>query len=146
MLGLHPADKIQVGLLAGYTNVRSGGFSEPLGRLVAAGHVVAPQAGKLAITDLGRAASVTQQAPTTPEEMQARVLAKLTGPEQKLLRELLRRYPTPVTKEALGTECGYSNIRSGGFSEPLGRLNALGIVRTPARGLVVAAPFLFLQS
>lgn len=145
VLGLHPADKIQVGLLAGYTNVRSGGFSEPLGRLVAGGYVATPAPGKLAITDAGHAASVTQQAPTTPEEMQARVLAKLTGPEQKLLRELLRRYPTPVTKDALGAECGYTNVRSGGFSEPLGRLNTLGIVRTPSRGLVVAAPFLFLE-
>lgn len=41
--------------------------------------------------------------------------------------------------------CGYTNIRSGGFSEPLGRLNTLGIVQTPARGMVVAAPFLFLE-
>lgn len=146
MLGLHPADKIQVGLLAGYTNVRSGGFSEPLGRLVAAGHVVSPQVGKLAITDTGRALAIVPAAPTSPEEMQARVLAKLTGPEQKLLRELLRHYPKPLTKEALGTACGYSNIRSGGFSEPLGRLNTLGIVRSPARGEVVAAPFLFLEA
>jgi uncharacterized protein len=146
VLGLHPADKMQVGLLAGYTNVRSGGFSEPLGRLVAAGHVVSPQVGKLAITDAGRALAVVPAAPTSPEEMQARVLAKLTGPEQKLLRELLRHYPKPLTKEALGTACGYSNIRSGGFSEPLGRLNTLGIVRTPARGEVVAAPFLFLEA
>lgn len=146
VLGLHPADKIQVGLLAGYTNVRSGGFSEPLGRLVAAGHVVSPQVGKLAITDSGRALAVVQAAPTTPDEMQARVLAKLTGPEQKLLGALLRHYPAAVTKDALGAETGYSNIRSGGFSEPLGRLNTLGIVRTPARGSVVAAPFLFLQT
>jgi hypothetical protein len=146
VLGLHPADKIQVGLLAGYTNVRSGGFSEPLGRLVAGGYVVSPQPGKLAITDAGRAAAVVDAAPTTADEMQARVMAKLTGPEQKMLRAIVRRYPTPITKEDLGAECGYTNIRSGGFSEPLGRLNTLGIVRTPARGSVVAAPFLFLEA
>ena len=145
VLGLHPVDKIQVGLLAGYTNVRSGGFSEPLGRLVAAGHVVSPAVGQLAITESGRALAVTPAAPTSPEEMQARVLAKLTGPEQKLLGALLRHYPHAVTKDVLGAECGYTNIRSGGFSEPLGRLNTLGIVRTPARGMVVAAPFLFLE-
>jgi len=145
ILGLHPADKIQVGLLAGYTNVRSGGFSEPLGRLVAGGHLVSPQPGKLAITQAGRAAAVVAAAPSSSEEMQARVLARLTGPEQKLLRALLARYPDAVTKEDLGAACGYSNIRSGGFSEPLGRLNTLGIVRTPARGSVVAAPFLFLE-
>lgn len=146
VLGLHPADKIQVGLLAGYTNTRSGGFSEPLGRLVATGHLVSPQPGKLAITEQGRAAAVVAAAPTTPDDMQARVLGKLTGPEQKLLRAIVGHYPHPVTKEDLGAECGYTNIRSGGFSEPLGRLNTLGIVRTPARGSVVAAPFLFLEA
>lgn len=62
------------------------------------------------------------------------------------MRAIVARYPNPVTKEDLGAECGYTNIRSGGFSEPLGRLNTLGIVRTPARGSVVAAPFLFLEA
>ena len=146
VLGLHPADKIQVGLLAGYTNVRSGGFSEPLARLAAAGSVVAPTPGKLAITATGRGLAVVVAAPTSREEMQARVLMKLTGPEQRLLRELLRQYPAPVAKDALGAACGYTNIRSGGFSEPLARLHTLGLVQAPARGLVVAAPFLFLET
>lgn len=147
VLGLHPADKIQVGLLAGYTNVRSGGFSEPLCRLIAGGHLTSPQPGKITITDTGRAAAVVTAAPSTSDEMQARVLAKLTGPEQKLLGVLLRVYPKVLTKDQLAAACDppYTNVRSGGFSEPLGRLNTLGIVRTPARGSVVAAPFLFLE-
>jgi hypothetical protein len=73
-------------------------------------------------------------------------MEKLTGPERKLLTALIGWYPQAVTKERLGEDCGYTNIRSGGFSEPLGRLNTLGLVRTPARGEVVAAPALFLES
>jgi DNA-binding MarR family transcriptional regulator len=144
-LGLHPADKLQLGLMAGYTNVRSGGFSEPLGRLVAAGLVVSPTVGQVAITESGRAHVGAVDPPATPEDMQARVMAKLTGPEQKLLRELIAHYPQPVTKEDLGTNCGYTNIRSGRFSEPLGRLSTLGLVESPARGVVAAAPSLFLE-
>lgn len=144
-LGLHPSDKQQLGLMAGYTNVRSGGFSEPLGRLIGSGYATSPQTGRVAITDAGRAAVGHVEPPATPEEMQARILAKLTGPEQKLLRVIIARYPERITKEELGAECGYTNIRSGGFSEPLGRLNTLGIIETPARGEVAASPALFLE-
>lgn len=144
-LGLHPADKQQLGLLAGYTNVRSGGFSEPLGRLMAGGLTTAPQAGKVAITDAGRATVGAVSPPASSEELQARILGKLTGPEQKLLRALLAQYPDSLAKEDLGATCGYTNIRSGGFSEPLGRLATLGLVDTPARGVVVASRSLFLE-
>jgi hypothetical protein len=145
VLGLHPADKQQLGLMAGYTNVRSGGFSEPLGRLVAAGLVVSPQAGVVAITDAGRARAGQVDAPSSTQELQQRIMTRLTGPEQRLLTALLNAYPTPLTKEALGAACNYTNIRSGGFSEPLGRLSTLGLVMSPTRGEVVASSALFLE-
>lgn len=140
-LGLHPADKQQLGL-----NVRSGGFSEPLGRLMAAGYTVAPTAGKVAITDGGRAAVGPVSPPADAEEMQARILSKLTGPEQRILRVILGFYPQPVSKDQIAAACDppYTNIRSGGFSEPLGRLNTLGIVQTSG-GQVVASPAMFLE-
>lgn len=146
VLGRHPADKQQLGLMAGYTNVRSGGFSEPLGRLVAAGHVVSPRTGELAITESGRAIAGPVTAPASSAELQARILDKLTGPERKLLHVLIAEYPNAVTKEWLGEQCGYTNIRSGGFSEPLGHLNTLGLVESPDRGAVVASAALFLES
>lgn len=147
-LGLYPADRQQLGLLAGYTNVRSGGFSEPLGRLMAGGMTTAPSAGKVAITDAGRAAVGPVDPPASSQELQDRILRKLTGPEQKLLNVLLTNYPQALTKEELAAACDppYTNIRSGGFSEPLGRLNTLGLVETPARGVVKASHALFLES
>lgn len=114
-VGLHPADKQQLGLMAGYTNVRSGGFSEPLGRVIGGGYATSPATGMVAITDAGRAAVGEVSAPQTTEELQERLMAKLTGPEQKLLRALLERYPDRITKEELGAVCGYTNIRSGGI-------------------------------
>lgn len=144
-LGLHPADKQQLGLLAGYTNVRSGGFSEPMGRLMRGGYAESPITGKVALTAAGRAAAGEVTPPQSSDELQMRIMGNLKGPEQKLLRELLRVYPERITKEALGEACGYTNIRSGGFSEPLGRLHTLGLVDTPVRGEVVAAAALFLE-
>jgi hypothetical protein len=145
-LKLYPADKLQVALLAGYTNVRSGGFSEPVGRLVTNGYLASPQPGVLTITDAGVQTVGHIEPPQTAEEMQARVMAKLTGPEQKLLSVLIAHYPKALTKDALAAACDppYTNIRSGGFSEPLGRLNRLGLVQAD-RGQVAAAPVLFLE-
>jgi hypothetical protein len=145
-LKLYPADKLQVALLAGYTNVRSGGFSEPVGRLVTSGYLASPQPGVLTITDAGVQTVGHIEPPQTAEEMQARVMAKLTGPEQKLLSVLIAHYPKAMTKDALAAACDppYTNIRSGGFSEPLGRLNRLGLVQAE-RGQVAAAPVLFLE-
>lgn len=122
------------------------GFSEPLGRLMAGGYTTAPTTGKVAITDAGRAAAGDVAPPVDSADLQARIMNKLTGPERKLLNELLARYPNAMTKEELAAACDppYTNIRSGGFSEPLGRLNTLGLVETPARGVVVASRALFL--
>lgn len=146
-LGLHPADKVQLGLMAGYTNVRSGGFSEPLGRLVAGGYAASPTTGKVAITDVGRDSVGPVAPPQSSDEMQARVMDKLTGPERKLLDVLIDVYPLQMTKDQLAAACDppYTNIRSGGFSEPLGRLVTLRLVHNPARGVVSASPALFLE-
>lgn len=146
LLGLYPADKQQLGLMAGYTNIRSGGFSEPLGRLIAGGWLISPRPGLVEITDAGRAIAVVTDAPASTDDLQARILSRLTGPEQKLLRALIAIHPQSQTKDELGAVCGYSNIRSGGFSEPLGRLSTLGLVVSPQRGVVAAASTLFLES
>jgi hypothetical protein len=145
-LGLYPADKQQLGLMAGYTNVRSGGFSEPLGRLVGAGFIVSPRAGVVELTEAGRDRAGVVDAPSSTQELQAQILDRLSGPEQKLLRALIAVFPESQSKEDLGAACGYTNIRSGGFSEPLGRLSTLGLVVSPQRGNVAASSKLFLES
>lgn len=142
-LGLYPADKRQLGFLAGYTNIRSGGFSEPFSRLNVGGYIVAER-GKVEITEAGVREAGDVEAPQTSAELQERILAKLTGPEQKLLKVLLQHYPAKATKEWLGEQCGYTNIRSGGFSEPISHLNVLGLIES-SRGEVAASRALFLE-
>lgn len=145
VLGLYPADKQQLGLLAGYTNIRSGGFAEPFGRLHTDGYLVSER-GTVEITGRGVDAAGPVDPPADAEDLQRRILEKLTGPEQRLLKVLLAQYPMKITKEQLAAACDppYTNIRSGGFAEPIGRLNTLGLIKSQ-RGTVVASAALFLE-
>jgi hypothetical protein len=143
-LGLTPVDRQQLALMAGYTNYRSGGFSEPLGRLIAGGYAASPIAGVIDLTDDGRAHADAAATPTTSDALQARIMGVLPGPEQRILAKLIELYPTIMSREDLARALGYTNFRSGGFSEPLGRLATLKLVDTP-RGAAVASSKLFLS-
>ena len=80
-----------------------------------------------------------------PAELQERIIASLDGPEAKILRALIAIYPGSVSREELGQGLGYTNTRSGGFSEPLGKLIRLGLAEAPERGRVRATALLFLD-
>jgi hypothetical protein len=63
----------------------------------------------------------------------------LTGPEQKVLDELASLEALGITsppKAQVSVLCGYANPRSGGFSGPLGRLAAAGLITYPRSGEV----------
>lgn len=144
-LGISPADKRQVGLLCGYTNVRSGGFTVPLSRLKDVGLIAYPGPGTVKLTSEGQAMANLSGAPTTADELQQRILAKLDGPRSKILQELISIYPGDVDKLELAAKLGYTNPRSGGFTVPLASLRDLGLIGYPSSGRVVALPVLFLE-
>lgn len=83
--------------------------------------------------------------PATTEILHERILAKLNGPRARVLRELIAVYPHAVDKTELCRILGYTNPRSGGFSEPLSSLLALGMIDYPERGRVKARSVLFLE-
>lgn len=144
-LGIPTAEKSQLSLMAGYTNARSGGFSEPLGRLVQRGLISYPAPGSVTITEAGRALARAVERPLSTTELHDRLRAKLGGPEGRILKELIAAYPDSINKEELAQRCGYSNPRSGGFSEPIGRLRSLGIAEYPETKSAKAADWLFLE-
>jgi hypothetical protein len=49
-VGISPADKAQLGLFCGYTNVKSGGFTGPLGKLSEAKLIQYPRGGFVELT------------------------------------------------------------------------------------------------
>ena len=147
VLGLYPCDKKQVGLLAGYTNIRSGGFAEPVGALISAGYLDSPGKGQLTITDGGRSVVGPVTPPASSEELQDRIMEKLSGPERKMLRIIIARYPNVITKAEVAAACDppYTNLRSGGFAEPMGHLHTLRLIKSPQQGIVIASSSLFLE-
>jgi hypothetical protein len=145
-MGIPEPEKPQLGMMAGYTNVRSGGFSEPMGALIEKGLARYPRPGYVALTDAGRTEARPVDVPVTTDELHARLCQTLGGAEAKILREIISIYPEAIGKEELGMRLNYTNVRSGGFSEPIGRLRSLGIVDYPEKGIVRAADWLFLDA
>lgn len=141
--GVLEHEETAVAFLAGYT-VGGGAFNNPRGALRTKGLITYPGSGRIALTDEGRAVSRPPAVAATPDEMQARVLERLDGPGQKLLRVLLEAYPEAVANDELARRAGYEP-GGGAFNNPRGRLKTLGLVTYPERGLVKASPFLFLE-
>jgi hypothetical protein len=51
-----------------------------------------------------------------------------------------------LAKADLAAKAGYSNARSGGFSEPIARLIDLGFAEYPERGFIRGSSMLFVRA
>lgn len=140
-IGVDEPEQPAVAFLAGYT-FGAGGFNNPKGRLNQSGLVSYIPGGRIRLTDQGRALANAPSAPASTEELHARVLAKLPGPEQRILRPLLDAYPREIQKTDLAHAAGYTP-GSGGFNNPCGRLRTLGLIDYPSPGHCVAKSLLF---
>jgi uncharacterized protein len=145
-LGISQPTKAQLSLMCGYSNPRSGGFSEPVAKLLETGLIAYPAPGLVQLTDQGSALAKNVARPLSTDELHERLYRKLGGAEEKILREIIAAYPEAMQKEDLAARCGYSSPRSGGFSEPISRLRQLGIIESPAPGQVKCADWLFLDA
>lgn len=135
-------DQSAVAFLAGYT-VGGGAFNNPRGKLNTRG-LIEYRGGDLALTDAGRAAAAHTAAVLTSAELHERVLARLPGPEARILRVLLEAHPNDVENDDLARAAGYEP-GGGAFNNPRGRLRSLGLVTYPTKGRVAAAAALFID-
>lgn len=74
--------------------------------------------------------------------------AGLDGPMQRVLdalAELEQLGANEPRRELVAFLAGYSNTTSKGFANAVSRLSSLGFVEYPERGMVRAAPLLFLE-
>lgn len=142
-LGINQPELSAVAFLAGYT-VGGGAFNNPRGALRTKG-LIEYRGNRLALTDAGRASATVPDAPLTSDELQRRVMERLPGPEQRILKPLLDAYPNDISNEELAELAGYSD-GGGAFNNPKGRLRSLGLIDYPDRGRVVALPLLFLEN
>lgn len=141
-LGIDEPNQVAVAFLAGYT-FGGGAFNNPRGSLRTKGFVEYVGSGQIKLTDEGRERASYPDEALTKDELQARVLERLPGPEQKILRVLIDAYPESLDKEECAARAGYA--MGGAFNNPCGRLRSLGIAEYPTRGQIKAAPVVFLE-
>lgn len=142
-IGITEPEQTAVAFLAGYT-YGGGAFNNPRGALRTKGLVEYRAGDRIALTDDGRAHARLPDAPLTSDELHRRVLDRLPGPEQRLLRPLLDVYPDALSNEDLAERAGYT-AGAGAFNNPRGRLRSLGLVEYPQPGHVVARGILFVE-
>jgi hypothetical protein len=130
-----------VAFLSGYSHFRSTGYTNPRGYLKAKG-LLDYSNGAVQLTEAGRGLAQTPSAPLTTEALHEAVLAKLDGPEKKLLKPLLEKYPDGISNNDLCSIAGYMHERSTGYTNPRGRLKSFGLIEYEA-GEVKARSILF---
>lgn len=132
----------QVGFIAGYAP-GSGNFNNLRSGLRSAGLIDYPAGGCIGLT----AAGLELVAPPDPDQLttehfHARVRAKMSGPQLKLLEPVLAAYPGSVSTADLAAAAGYAS-GSGNFNNLRGSLRSIGLIDYPSPGQVRAATWLF---
>lgn len=140
-IGNSRPEQTAVAFLADY-RVGGGAWNNPKGRLRGKGLI--EYAGDcLSLTDDGRQAANAPEESLTTQALQAKVMGRLNGPEQRILTALIEAYPQDLDKAELAERAGYS--LGGAFNNPLGRLRSLGLAEYPEKGRARAADLLFLE-
>lgn len=142
-IGIDEPEQTAVAFLAGYT-IGGGAFNNPRGTLRTKGLVDYRPGDRIVLTSPGRERANWPTEALTSEELQRRVIERLPGPEQKILRVLLSRRGEAMDNDDLARAAGYEP-GGGAFNNPRGRLRTLGLIEYPQRGQVRARSILFLE-
>jgi hypothetical protein len=139
-IGVDEPNKTAVAFLAGYT-YGSGGFNNPCGSLRSKGYIEYRPGNRIVLTETGVGVAQPPDAPLTQDELHAKVLTILPGPEQRILKPLLEG--KTLSNEELAEASGYK-LGSGGFNNPKGRLRSLGLIEYPQPNYARASDILFI--
>ena len=130
-----------VAFVAGYSPTSSG-FQNACGALRSKGLVVY-KGKQIVLTDAGRSIVELPTGISSNEDLHAKILEKLAGPERKILEALIAHYHVGASEKSYIAEfAGYSPTSSG-FQNACGKLRTLGLVEYPERGLIIASSILF---
>jgi uncharacterized protein len=142
-VGIAAPGRAHVGVFAGYSP-NGGTFKTYMSGLKTAGYINYPGDGLIELTTSGRALAKDPGEPPTLHDLHERWCSMLNGPRASMLRQLIKRYPKPMTREELGEATGYSPD-GGTYKTYVSGLSSLGLILYPSRGLIAAAPILFPQ-
>jgi uncharacterized protein len=124
-IGVDEPEQVAVAFIAGYT-IGGGAWNNPRGSLRTKG-LVEYRGDALVLTAEGAALARAPGGDVTADELHRRVFERLPGPESKLLRVLIDRYPEALSNDELAAAAGYS-AGGGAFNNPRGRLRSLGLI------------------
>ncbi len=142
-LGIEQPPIEAVAFLADY-RPNGGAFNNTRGRLRSAGLVDYPTPGTMRLTSEGVEAAPFVERPLNDAALHAAVMARLDGPERRLLQPLIDAYPKALSVSDLAAASGYG-AGGGAFNNTRGRLRTLGLADYPRPGEVRAADLLFLE-
>lgn len=141
-VGIEQPNRIQVAFVAGY-KPNTGAFNNTCGALRTSGLVDYPTQGLIVLTEEGRAHAVTPDGPQTTESLHEMIMARLAGPQRRVLQPLLDCWPDSLTAEQTAEAAGYA-VNTGAFNNTRGSLRSLGIIDYPSQGQLRAEDILFL--
>ena len=140
-LGQNEAPKEILAFLSDASS-KSSGFQNNCGSLRTAGMIEYPSPGMVALTDDGRARANRPADALTHEAIMAKLEAKLSSSEMKIVRAAAAAFPNDVGKDELAAEVGASTASSG-FQNNCGKCRTLGLITYPKPGRIRASDRLF---
>ncbi len=140
-IGVADPEQTAVAFLAGYT-FGGGGFNNPKGSLRTRGLVEYVSGNKIKLTPDGVSRANVPSEPLTREELHAKVLSVLDGPQQRILKPLLDANGESIGNDELAALAGYQI--GGGFNNPKGRLRSLGLIEYLPGNRIRARDILFI--
>jgi hypothetical protein len=120
----------------------SSGFLKNLSTLSSAGLIERLSGGAVRITDAGRAIASRPDAPATLQDLHARWIGHVSGPQQRMLREMIAHHPRPVGKDVLATFTDQSPTSSG-YLKNLSTLCSYGLIRRLPNQMLAFGPTLY---
>lgn len=147
-LGVHSPPRSFIAMMCGFTNPKSGGFTEAAARLNKAGLILYPDGDTFMATEAGISEAVVTDAPSSAKEFQQKIIMLLSSKgaskEAQILPHLIAAYPDAMDRAELGQLVGFGNPKSGGFTDAMATLRNLGFVDYPNGQQIVALPTLFI--
>lgn len=140
MIGVTAPARTIVAALVGY-HARTKAFINALGTLRTSGYVDYPGDGALQLTDEGRTRAAPATLPLSLAELHERVKRQLSGPQRRIIDELIAAWPDAIDRAELAARVDYHE-RTKAFINGLGKMRSMGIIDY-TRGGVVATPLLF---
>ncbi|MES2903230.1 MAG: hypothetical protein V4696_03510 [Pseudomonadota bacterium] len=131
----------QVAFIANYSP-KSTSYQKARGALRTAGKIDYPSAGRISLTDLGMAEAEGPGEAPSGDLLRRRVLSKLGGPHQRILKALMDVYPEALSNQECADRSEYSPL-STSYQKARGALKTLTAIDYPSPGNLRASDWLF---